>query len=155
MSLWPQPQWRRLFKPHSNWFTFSDTTVYTIHIIFMLMSACGSVSVFTMQVNVNMLHALMLMLLTLLLFYKIRPQPQITCITPLSFVCFLWNVLCRCLRSFFLHFMSSGCCQCRCWLFSPLIWLLLGSGFERPEAPKLFGLCSCNPEKRPFGEHLI
>ena len=77
-----------------------------MYTLFMQMSASGCVCVYTTEVH----YVLILMLLTLLLFCRIPAQPQITCITPLSFVCwhFLQNVLCRCPRSFCLRSLCCG-----------------------------------------------
>lgn len=69
-----------------------------IYTIFMQMSESGCVCVYTTEVH----YVLILMLLTLLLFYKIPPQPRVARITP-PLVCllkFLRNVPRRCPRSF-------------------------------------------------------
>lgn len=75
-----------------------------MYTIFMQMSV--SVCVYSTEVH----YVLVLMLLTLLLFYRIPVQPQTTCITPLSFVCcnFLQNAICRCPRSFTPRFLCCG-----------------------------------------------
>ncbi len=70
-----------------------DISVSVFNIIFMQMSVSGRVCI---------LWKCIILLLTLLSFDRIPLQPQITCITPLSVICwsFLWNVLLRCPGSF-------------------------------------------------------
>lgn len=124
VSLWLQLYWFRPVKPNSRWFTAAWYRCLSVYIQYLCKWLHVGVCVYTTEVH----YALILMLLTLLLFSMFLLQSHTPCITPL-FVCFL-EFVCR--MSFadvpdqtVLTICAVERSQLRCWLFSSLLY----SGF--------------------------